>query len=65
MLSEMFTVLIVESLNAAALENLENHPECLEKMVKEAVAENLSVEEVIKLGFVHGFVHAVDEFRAE
>lgn len=48
-----------------ALENLENHPECLEKMVEIAVFEQLSVEEAIKLSFVHGYRHAVMDLKKD
>lgn len=61
LLSEIFTVLTVRGIHEAAMEDLENSPECLEKMVKKAVSENFSVEDAIILGFVHGYKHAVVE----
>ncbi|MCW2280436.1 hypothetical protein [Lactococcus lactis] len=65
MLSEIFTVLTVRGIHEKAMEDLENSPECLEKMVKKAVAENFSVEDAIILGFAHGYKHAVVESLTE
>ena len=42
MLSEVLTFLTAASITKAALEDLENHPECLENMVKKAEAEEFS-----------------------
>lgn len=59
MLSEVLTFLTAASITEAALEDLENNSACLENMVEKAEAEELSIEDIIKLGFVHGYKHAI------
>jgi hypothetical protein len=59
MISDVIAKLFATSITEEALEDLENHPDCLEGMVKIAVAEDLSVEETIKIAFIHGYKHAV------
>uniref|UniRef100_UPI00359C2D4A hypothetical protein n=1 Tax=Lactococcus garvieae TaxID=1363 RepID=UPI00359C2D4A len=58
MLIDFLTSLTVASFVKEALEDLENNPECLKKMVEIAVSEKLSFEDAITLGFVHGYKHA-------
>lgn len=65
MLSEVLTFLTAASITEAALEDLKNHPECLENMVKKAEAEEFSIEEAITLGFVHGYKHAVMDLKKD
>lgn len=59
MLSEVLTYLTAASITEVALEDLENNPVCLEDMVEKAEVEELSIEDIIKLGFVHGYKHAI------
>ncbi|MGV8956598.1 hypothetical protein [Lactococcus lactis] len=64
-LNYLLELMATDIIHEAALKNLENSSECLDEMVKKVVAEDLSVEAAIKMGFVHGFKHAVVESLTE